>query len=247
MKFSRIPTDICVRSAAERTQNYRCRKPTTKAFATLVPPFLRRIPNDHATQKSAGCATKNRLPAAPVFWPPRPAPERYNQLTVCLSRCRAIKSYCFKECPMKKTILSSLMVAGLTVSFFVGISVSQEQGVTTEKQIALEELNAARKQRAAIITQQRVRAELLQLFQQHLQSLNEEELTSKKAKLQKEIREFRAESKLREAKKLRQQAKEILQDIVKTYPKSQAAEQARKMLETPALPTKANPLGTQLK
>ncbi|MCH7685730.1 MAG: hypothetical protein IH899_03460 [Planctomycetes bacterium] len=137
---------------------------------------------------------------------------------------------------MKKSILFALMVVGLTVSLWVGISVSQENRVR-DIAVAQEQGVKALQQRSEIpdrdteIEQfevkisksQRLRSELQQLFQQRLKTMNDEELKRELARLQKELSEHEANSKLQKAVKL-------LNEILKTYPKSRAAEQARRML-----------------
>ena len=55
--------------------------------------------------------------------------------------------------------------------------------------------------------------------------MSDKELIATKTDLQKALGEHQAEAKL-------QQAEKLLQEILKTYPKSPAAKQARKMLET---------------
>ena len=128
---------------------------------------------------------------------------------------------------MKKTILFALIVVGLAGSFFVGISVSQEQkaGISRVPRVHSQAQSSALTDE--VVTQetqpQRLRNELLQMFQQRLQTMNEKELNAKKADLQKELGEDEANAKLQKAVKL-------LNEILKTYPKSRAAEQARRML-----------------
>jgi len=126
------------------------------------------------------------------------------------------------------------MVVGLTVSFFVGITVSQERRAAIDDQKARNEfqIHLAKKRlgdRSFSITldtkSHRLRSDLLKMFQQRLETMNEEELIARKAELQKELGEHDSNAKL-------QQAKKLLQEILKTYPKSRAAEEARKMLGT---------------
>jgi regulator of sirC expression with transglutaminase-like and TPR domain len=84
---------------------------------------------------------------------------------------------------------------------------------------------------------QRLRNELQQLFQQHLQiiqkdfqqtikTMNDEEIIEKKAALKKQINDYKANAKMNQATKL-------LQEILKLYPKSPSAISARKMLRAP--------------
>jgi len=151
---------------------------------------------------------------------------------------------------MKKSILLALIAVGLTVSFFVGISVSQERRAAIESQkayeiqiqLAQQDVRAVQKvyvfeenvfgseELSANSKTQRLRNEVLQLIQQHLQKMNDEELTAELARIQKELGEHEAEAKLQKARNLRQHADNLLQEILKTYPKSEAAKQARKML-----------------
>ncbi len=86
---------------------------------------------------------------------------------------------------MKKTILFALIVIGLTVSFFVGISVSQEQRAQNEFQIqvaqkAFDTVQQRERARFGFIDvsqdskSQRLRKEFLQLFEKHLHSRTDE-------------------------------------------------------------------------
>jgi len=160
---------------------------------------------------------------------------------------------------MKKTILFALIVVGLVGSLSVGSLVSQvrsaaqkakiraqEQSATAEVLRAIEEGRTARVSQSEPVFQnseqvfrpepvfrdvednkiQRLRNEVLQMIQQQLKTMNEEELTGKKAELQKELGEHQAKAELEHAKKL-------LKKIAKTYPKSEAAKEARKMLGQP--------------
>ena len=159
---------------------------------------------------------------------------------------------------MKKTILLALMVVGLTVSFFVGITASKErgsirviakarnerqaqQGVFNETLVSRlqrevrnrQKVNELRIQLAQIefeeqgtqnTKSQRLRKELLQLFEKHIQQMPDEALIETITQLRRRLGEYEAHAKL-------QQIEKLLQEIQKTYPKSQAAEQARRMLE----------------
>ncbi len=133
---------------------------------------------------------------------------------------------------MKKTILFALMVVGLTVSFFVGISESQEQRkvqiLTPQGIVAVVHIIEDRS-----VQIQRLRNEVLKLSQQQIQTMNQEELNAKKAELQKELsEELQATAKLQQAIEFRKQAKKLLQEILRNYPKSLATRQASMLLES---------------
>jgi hypothetical protein len=122
---------------------------------------------------------------------------------------------------MKKPILSALIVVGLTVSLFVGVSESQDQTRVREEG----RVEAVQKRTSELreAKSQFLRDKLLQLFQQRLQTMNYEEMSAKIADLQKELSEHKPKTKL-------QQAEKLLQEIVKAYPKIREAKQARTML-----------------
>ena len=142
---------------------------------------------------------------------------------------------------MKKTILFSLIsliVVGLGVSFFAGHLASQEPRAAIDSQ-------KARNERKIQLAQQLVpgitedteeylgpggaqslsqlRDQIQTLNRLRINPMNEKELKREIADLQKELGEHEAKTKL-------QQAEKLLQEILKTYPKSRAAEEARKML-----------------
>ena len=128
---------------------------------------------------------------------------------------------------MKKSILLALIAVGLTGSFFVGRLRSQDQiqlneGVQLQLKEGVEVKNlfiGTPQERKS----QRLRSEHQQLVKQLLQIINEQELTARIADLKKELGEHQAKAKLEHAKKL-------LQEILKTYPKSEAAKEAGRML-----------------
>jgi hypothetical protein len=145
---------------------------------------------------------------------------------------------------MKKAILFALIAVGLGVLYFSKTSVSQVQkgptGGTFPETRDVETASIPRTRSVfasagggsnmpnmtAMIPQtksQRLRNELQQLFQQRLQTMKRDELIARKADFKKELGEDESETKL-------QQAEKLLQEILKTYPNSQAANQARKML-----------------
>ena len=131
---------------------------------------------------------------------------------------------------MKKAILFALLVVGLTVSFFVGITVSQVPQPFVEKTYFLRDgkvfsHDALARETIQIDGLEKMRSQLVDLLQKRIKTMKEEELKAEIARLQKELREHEAKAKL-------QQAEKLLQEILKTHPKSQAAKQARKMLGT---------------
>ena len=137
---------------------------------------------------------------------------------------------------MKKTILFALIVVGLTVSFFEGHLASQERraAIPTPKRITITydslSLKAGIVQLTPLLEDrvsktQRLRNEIQRLFQKRLQTMSDDELIVGIDRLRKEFEVHESNVKL-------QQAKTLLQEILKTYPKSQAAKQARKMLDS---------------
>jgi len=137
---------------------------------------------------------------------------------------------------MKKTILFALIAVG-SVSFFAGHLVSQERrDPITEKQYrqdqkarrgrgAKGDTPKERRRRGAEETTIRLQKEYLQLIRQRIQTMYDEEIVAMIAVERRRLGERDSNAKLRQAEKL-------LQEILKTYPKSEAAKEARKMLGT---------------
>ncbi|MEX1232697.1 MAG: hypothetical protein WEB58_20795 [Planctomycetaceae bacterium] len=152
---------------------------------------------------------------------------------------------------MKKIAFFALLVCGLVASLFVRSSISQDDGTqprvpslnldTTAEELdttTAEELDADEE----LISEVEVpnpltplRKELVELTQKRVETMTEDELKAELDRMQKQLAEYNAKAKLKEAE-------EILNAIVKNYPETPAAIQASQMLNLATSSTAAAPL-----
>jgi uncharacterized membrane protein YheB (UPF0754 family) len=133
---------------------------------------------------------------------------------------------------MKKTVFLALMVCGLVTSFLVENSMSQAPESFPDKK----GVNFFRKFYPEAFTVkstsngdgalEKLQSQLLKLTRQRIKTMREEELKAEITRLNQQLQEQIAEVKL-------QQANEILRQIVKAFPESQAAKRAAAMLKVP--------------